>query len=63
MAETLGPAHWRGRAAEAQRDAERVKEPIFKHGLLNIAMSYEAMARLAERADEALKKSTRLDPV
>jgi hypothetical protein len=61
MPEALGPAHWRARAAEAQRDAERVKDPIFKHGLLNIAMSYEAMARLAERAEEALKKAPCVD--
>jgi hypothetical protein len=60
MPEALGPAHWRARATEAQRDAEHVKDPIFKHGLLNIAMSYEAMARLAERAEDSLKKSTRL---
>lgn len=63
MPVALGPAHWRARAAEAQKDAQRVKDPIFKHGLLNIAMSYEAMARLAERAEEALKNSTRADSV
>ena len=59
----LGAKHWLARAADARADAERVTDGEFKHALLNIAANYEAMARLAERSEEALKKAPRVDSV
>jgi hypothetical protein len=63
MPGTLGSAHWRARAEEARRDAETLADEMLKHGLRNIAMSYDAMALLAERAERgaAHKKASKFE--
>ena len=38
------PAHWRRRAREARRDADKSNDPSVKETLLSIANSYEKVA-------------------
>jgi hypothetical protein len=50
------PEHWRQRAGEARSVAEQMNEPQSKEAMLRIAKDYE---RLAERADQRAKGSSR----
>ena len=43
------PAHWRRRATEARRDAEKLDDPSDKETLLSIAKHYEKVAVLIEK--------------
>jgi len=43
------PAHWRRRAEEARRDAEKLDDPSDKETLLSIANHYESLADLIEK--------------
>jgi hypothetical protein len=40
--------HWRSRASEARAQAEQMSNPEAKRQLLEIAVAYEKLARLAE---------------
>jgi len=42
------PAYWRRRSEEARRTADGLDDPIAKKTMLEIATSYEQLARLAE---------------
>jgi hypothetical protein len=42
------PAHWRERAGEARRIAKQLADIVAKQILLDIALSYEALAKIAE---------------
>ena len=42
------PAHWRQRADEARRMAEQLSDPAVKQALLDVAASYDRLAKLAE---------------
>jgi hypothetical protein len=42
------PAYWRRRADEARRVADEVGDPVAKQTMLEIAISYEQLAALAE---------------
>ena len=48
MTAPKGPAHWRRRAEEARRDADKFDDPSVKETLLSIANRYEQMADLLE---------------
>ena len=39
------PAHWRQRAEDARRDADRHDDPHVKQELIEIAAAYEEVAR------------------
>ena len=43
--------HWFAKAEEARREAECTADLNVQHGLRNIAMIYETMARIAARAE------------
>jgi hypothetical protein len=43
------PEHWRQRAQEAQRDADRHADPVVKTALLEIAALYEELAGSADK--------------
>jgi hypothetical protein len=45
---TNGPAHWRRRAKEARRDADKFDDPSVKETLSSIAKTYEKVADLIE---------------
>jgi len=47
------PAHWRGRAEEARTVADEMKDEISRQMMLDIAETYE---RLAKHAEERAKK-------
>jgi hypothetical protein len=40
--------YWRNRAEQAREHAEQMQDLVFKHEMLNIARSYEALARRSE---------------
>ena len=42
------PTHWRKRAEEARGVADQLDDPIAKRTMLDIALSYEQLAALAE---------------
>jgi len=42
------PAHWRQRADEARREAEKIDDPSTKSALLEIAAAYERLAAIIE---------------
>jgi hypothetical protein len=42
------PAHWRQRAEEARRMADQLADPEAKQAMLEIAASYEQLAKIAE---------------
>lgn len=42
------PAHWRQRAEDARRDADRHDDPYIKQELNDIATTYEEVARHIE---------------
>jgi hypothetical protein len=43
------PAHWISRAEEARSIADEMKDPESKKTMMQIAESYEHMARMAQR--------------
>lgn len=43
------PEHWRRRAEEAQRIADKLDDPVAKETMRDIARSYEQLATLAEK--------------
>jgi hypothetical protein len=43
------PEHWRRRAEESRRIAERLDDPAAKQTMLEIAASYEQLAILAAK--------------
>jgi hypothetical protein len=43
------PAHWRRRAGDARRIADQLDDPVAKKTMLDIALSYEQLATLAEK--------------
>jgi len=45
---TNDPAHWRRRAKEARRDADKFDDPSVKETLLSIAKTYERVADLIQ---------------
>jgi hypothetical protein len=47
--EPFSIAHWRERAAEARRVAERMQDPDAKRILLEISRGYEQLAERAKR--------------
>lgn len=51
--------HWFAKAEEARREAEATIDLNVQHGLRNIAMIYETMARIAARAVTAATESCR----
>ena len=48
---------WRERAEEARDQAEQLKDPESKRILLGIAVSYVALAKIAEERDTARRKN------
>jgi hypothetical protein len=42
------PAHWRQKADEARRMADQLADPEAKQAMLEIAASYEQLAKIAE---------------
>jgi hypothetical protein len=42
------PTHWRQRAEDARRDADRHDDPYIKRELIDIAAAYEEVARHIE---------------
>jgi hypothetical protein len=56
MTATKGPAHWRRRAEEAHRDADKFNDPSVKETLLSIAKSYEKTADLLEAQTKSKQK-------
>lgn len=42
------PAYWRERAGEARRIAGQLADVVAKQTMLDIALSYEALAKIAE---------------
>ena len=42
------PDHWRGRAKEARAMADSIADPAAKSAMLDIAESYEAIAKRAD---------------
>ena len=52
MKDGLDPAHWRRRAEEARRDADKLDDPSVKETLLSIANHYENLADLIEKYPE-----------
>jgi len=42
------PAYWRRRSEEARRIADQLGDPVAKQTMLDIAISYEQLAALAE---------------
>ena len=57
MTAPKGPAHWRRRAEEARRDADKFDDPSVKETLLSIAKNYESVADFIE-----VKAKTRSNP-
>jgi hypothetical protein len=45
---TNDPAHWRRRAKEARREADKFDDPSVKETLLSIAKTYERVADLIQ---------------
>jgi hypothetical protein len=43
------PAYWRERAGEARRIAGQLADVVAKRTMLEIALSYEALAKIAEQ--------------
>jgi len=43
------PAYWRERAGEARRIAGQLADVVAKQTMLDIALSYEALAKIAEQ--------------
>jgi hypothetical protein len=56
MTATKGPAHWRRRAEEAHRDADKFSDLSVKETLLSIAKSYEKTADLLEAQTKSKQK-------
>ena len=50
------PAHWRRRAKEARRDADKLDDPSDKETLLSIAKNYERVADLIEKNPDTQPK-------
>jgi hypothetical protein len=48
--------HWRARAEEAREMAEQMANPEAKRIMLGIAVSYVALAQMAEERDAAKRK-------
>jgi hypothetical protein len=46
-ANTNDPAHWRQCAEEARRVADQLDDPVAKKAMMEIAQSYETLAKLA----------------
>jgi hypothetical protein len=44
------PAYWRERAVQARATAERLLNPLARVHMLNCAISYDRLARMAERS-------------
>jgi hypothetical protein len=42
------PGHWRQRAEDARREADRYTDPLVKQALLDIARAYEELASMIE---------------
>jgi hypothetical protein len=45
--------HWFAKAAEARQEAQAAVDMNVQHGLRNIAMIYDTMARITARAEAA----------
>jgi hypothetical protein len=54
--------HWLERAEEARAVAGQINDPEAKQVMLDIAASYERMAKLAEERNTKLRTSTTLHP-
>jgi hypothetical protein len=52
-------AHWRDRADDARRVATKILDPVSRRQMLEIAESYESLARRTERQNEVRKPGTR----
>ena len=50
------PAHWRRRAKEARRDADKLDDPSDKETLLSIAKHYERVADLIAKNPDTQQK-------
>jgi hypothetical protein len=48
--------HWRARAEEARELAEQIANPEAKRIMLGIAVSYVALAQMAEERDAAKRR-------
>ena len=46
------PAYWRERADEARRIAEQLADPVSREMMLDIARSYDNLAKIAEERPE-----------
>jgi hypothetical protein len=62
MPKAFGSEHWISRAEEARAMAESLSDPTAKRAMLDIAKSYETIAKRAEAQDAglALPRSGRL---
>jgi hypothetical protein len=62
MPKAFGPEHWMSRAEEARTMAESLSDPAAKRAMLDIAKSYEMLAKRAEAkaAGVELPRSGRL---
>jgi hypothetical protein len=47
------PAYWRERAEQARATAECLSNPIARLHMMNCAVSYDRLARMAERPEPA----------
>ena len=52
-AEITDPTYWRRRAEEARRMADQLPDPETKQRMLEIAASYEELAKIAEAQAKA----------
>ena len=52
------PAHWRERAEEARRVAEQLADAVAKEMMLDIARSYNSLAKLAEEEHPSSEHTT-----
>jgi len=52
------PAYWRERAEEARRIAEQLVDAVAKDMMLDIARSYESLAKMAEERRPSSTHST-----
>ena len=51
------PLYWRERAEEARRIAEQLAEAVAKQTMLDIALSYEALAKIAEERPTTVRST------
>jgi len=49
------PAHWRQRARETRRIADRLDDPAAKQAMLEVAHQYDQIAAIAEKGPVATK--------